>query len=142
MRYAQLWSCCLLCTCAPHAQRSRLFSDEQLDNFADVVRRDGFVRMPGVFPKDKLRSIRAAFQPILQKRMEVAPSDRGPQRFYATPPFVLPFSDPAIFQQPVTTLCPTMHSFIHAVLHDYSSGCSWGCLPASGRRASYVPVGG
>jgi hypothetical protein len=56
MRYAQLcqlWSCCLLCTCAPHAQRSRLFSDEQLDNFADVVRGDGFVRMPGVYPKDK-----------------------------------------------------------------------------------------
>jgi hypothetical protein len=81
-------------------QPHRIFSDDQLQNFADAVRRDGHVLMPGVLPPAKLTAIRRAFRPVLEARIARAGPDRGPGRYYATPPFVPPFFDPDIFQQP------------------------------------------
>ena len=78
----------------------RTLTDDGLDAAADAVRRDGFVILQGVLPPAKLTRIRQAFGPVLAARLARAGPDRGPGRYYATPPFVPPFFDPEIFQHP------------------------------------------
>lgn len=80
--------------------RRRLFSDSELDAFADEVKRTGSALLRGVLNPTKLREIRKAYSSVLAARIERAGPDRGPARYYATPPFVMPFADPEIFQQP------------------------------------------
>lgn len=80
--------------------RRRLFSDSELDAFADEVKRTGSVLLKGVLDPNKLKRIRKAYSSVLAARIERAGPDRGPSRYYATPPFVMPFADPEIFQQP------------------------------------------
>ena len=77
----------------------RLFSDTELDAFADEVKRTGSALLKGVLAPQKLRDIREAYSSVLAARIERAGPDRGPARYYATPPFVMPFADPEIFQQ-------------------------------------------
>ena len=82
------------------AVRRRLFSDSELDAFADEVKRTGSALLRGVLNPTKLREMRKAYSSVLAARIERAGPDRGPSRYYATPPFVMPFADPDIFQQP------------------------------------------
>jgi len=103
-RAAARRSCCcialLLAALLPRTVLAQQFSEAELDAFAEEVRRDGFTLIPSVLPPAKLRAMRAAFRPVLAKRMLSSPSDRGPARYYATPPFVPPFWDPDVFAHP------------------------------------------
>jgi hypothetical protein len=85
---------------ALQSARRRLFSDSELDAFADEVKRTGSVLLKGVLDPTKLKEIRKVYSTVLAARIERAGPDRGPSRYYATPPFVMPFADPDIFQQP------------------------------------------
>jgi hypothetical protein len=83
-----------------HRVRRRLFSDSELDEFADEVKRTGSALLKSVLDPAKLKEIRKAYSTVLDARIKRAGPDRGPARYYATPPFVMPFADPEIFQQP------------------------------------------
>jgi len=87
----------LLLLCGATANE-RVYTDAELDAFATAVRVDGFVRLKGVLDPALLTVIRAAFAPVLTARIASAP-DRGPSRYYATPPFDAPFNDVSIWQQ-------------------------------------------
>ena len=67
---------------------------------SETVRTDGAVLLKGLLEPERLRNIRRAYRPVLTARIDRAGPDRGPERYYATPPFVPPFFDPKIFQQP------------------------------------------
>eukprot|EP01043_Picozoa_sp_COSAG02_P010289 COSAG02_NODE_359_length_23842_cov_22.550011_4_plen_275_part_00 len=83
-----------------HGARRRVFSDSELDEFADEVKRTGSALLKNVLDPAKLKEIRRAYSSVLAARIKRAGPDRGPGRYYATPPFVMPFADPDIFQQP------------------------------------------
>lgn len=78
----------------------RQFSEAELDELAKTCRRDGVVVLKQILDPAKLRLLRTALAPALAARMSRAGPDRGPSRYYATPPFVPPFFDPEVFQHP------------------------------------------
>jgi hypothetical protein len=84
----------------PAAVAPGKYTEKELDQLAATVRVDGAVLLRGVLDTGKLARIRAAFKPVLAARIARDGPDRGPGRYYATPPFVPPFFDPEIFQHP------------------------------------------
>jgi ectoine hydroxylase-related dioxygenase (phytanoyl-CoA dioxygenase family) len=74
-------------------------SPEQVKEFADEVKRDGFCVLRGHFSKDKLRAWREAFLPLLTQHIEkyAEQENRGKARYYVTLPFEGLFADEEIF---------------------------------------------
>ena len=97
----------------------RVYSDSKLNEFAAAVRNDGYVLIPGLLDPKHLDDVRVAFRPYLEKRMRTAPPDRGPQRFYTTPPFKPPFSDSRVWQQ------PDLLGVVKRLLGEEAVMCQW-----------------
>lgn len=68
--------------------------------YAAEVREDGYTILREFISVAAIDDMATHFQPILEKRMQSAPPDRGPGRFYSTVPFTLPFANPSIFADP------------------------------------------
>ncbi len=78
------------------------YTSEQHDAFAATFNRDSIVVLRDHFPRETLLEWRRAFQPLLEAQVAKEKDDpnRGAQRFYVTLPFVPPFADPAVFEDP------------------------------------------
>jgi hypothetical protein len=60
--------------------RHRVFTDAELDSFANEVKRTGSAILRGVLDREKLKAIRNDYASVLAARIERAGPDRGPGR--------------------------------------------------------------
>lgn len=82
-------------------QPTRRYSEEQIQGYINQVLTDGFCILKGHFSKDLIRQWKNAFDPLLKERIEAGTaSDRGKNRYYISLPFVPPFADPAVYEDP------------------------------------------
>ena len=70
---------------------------------ADEVRRTGATIIPNVLPVDKIDELNRVFQPLLEEniRIEGGAGNRGPSRYYITPSFRPPWTDPSIIDNDI-----------------------------------------
>ena len=78
------------------------YDERARDALAEDFERDGFVLLPGHFPRATIQAWRAAFAPLFEPheaaaREQGGSGNRGPGRYYVTLPFEGEFADPAIF---------------------------------------------
>jgi ectoine hydroxylase-related dioxygenase (phytanoyl-CoA dioxygenase family) len=78
------------------------YTSQELDLFAAKVLRDGFCLLPRHLDPEKLRYWNDNFAPLLTRHIqrEGELKNRGPGRYYVTLPFVSPWADPEIFEDP------------------------------------------
>lgn len=78
------------------------YTAAQHDAFARDFDRDSLVVLRDHIPREKLRRWQEAFQPLLAAGIEAerGNSSRGSERYYVTLPFVAPFADPSIYEDP------------------------------------------
>jgi hypothetical protein len=77
------------------------YSEDELRQFVEAFRRDGFCILPGHIPAETIEVWREAFLPILRERIHNGTaSARGPNRYYISLPFTPPFADPAVYEDP------------------------------------------
>jgi ectoine hydroxylase-related dioxygenase (phytanoyl-CoA dioxygenase family) len=78
------------------------YTEAEIEAFAGAVLRDGFCILPEHFPQETLAVWRASFTPLLEEHIarEGHMRNRGAARYYVTLPFVAPFADPAIYEDP------------------------------------------
>ncbi|MFL6375124.1 MAG: phytanoyl-CoA dioxygenase family protein [Pyrinomonadaceae bacterium] len=75
------------------------YTAEEIREFADTVRRDGFCILRGHFPVDLITEWRKAFEPLMAERIaNGTASARGPNRYYISLPFTRPFADTAVYE--------------------------------------------
>ncbi len=78
------------------------YTPAQHDAFADDFNRDSLIVLRNHISRDRLERWCAAFQPLLEAGVAAdrdKPS-RGAERYYVTLPFVAPFADPEIYEDP------------------------------------------
>ncbi|CAF4322303.1 unnamed protein product, partial [Rotaria sp. Silwood2] len=70
---------------------------------ADEVRRTGSSLIANVLPVDKIDELNRVFQPLLAEtvRIEGEAGNRGPNRYYVTPPFRPPWTDVSIIDNDI-----------------------------------------
>ncbi|CAF1223945.1 unnamed protein product [Adineta ricciae] len=70
---------------------------------ADEVRRTGATIIPNVLPVDKIDELNRVFQPLLKETecLEDGAGNRGPHRYYITPPFQPPWTDASIINNDI-----------------------------------------
>ena len=73
------------------------YDDSARDALAAAFERDGFVMLPGHFPRATMDAWRSAFEPLLEPHLHATDGNRGPGRYYVTLPFEGEFADPSIF---------------------------------------------
>lgn len=80
----------------------RRYSNEQISQFVSDAMRDGFCVLKSHFSKEKIQKWREASLPFLVKQMEIegTKTSRGANRYYVTYPFLEPFADPAVYEDP------------------------------------------
>ena len=101
---------------------------------SETVRTDGAVLLKGLLEPERLRNIRRAYRPVLTARIDRAGPDRGPERYYATPPFVPPFFDPKIFQH------PDILGIVRRLVGEEPVMCQWAAdTPLPGSEYQEVP---
>lgn len=77
------------------------YSPHERKKFVDALLRDGYCLLPAHFPREKLRLWQSTFEAILKERIaNKKASERGPNRYYISLPFEMPFADPAIYEDP------------------------------------------
>jgi hypothetical protein len=75
------------------------YTAEEIQAFADTVRQDGFCILRGHFPVELVHEWRRAFDPLMDERIaNGTASARGPNRYYISLPFKLPFADTAVYE--------------------------------------------
>jgi hypothetical protein len=83
------------------AGQSQRYDKTQIRNFADEVLNVGYCILPSHFSTETMQIWRQAFEKLLQERIENGTaSGRGPNRYYVSLPFVEPFADPVIYENP------------------------------------------
>ena len=85
------------------SQDNRALDIAWIKERADEVRRTGSTIIPNVLPVDKIDELNRVFQPLLEEniRMEGGKGNRGPNRYYITPSFCSPWTDPAIIDNDI-----------------------------------------
>ncbi|CAF1167382.1 unnamed protein product [Adineta steineri] len=70
---------------------------------ADEVRRTGATLIKSVIPVEKIDELNRVFQPLLKEteRAENGAGNRGPSRYYVTPPFRAPWTDISIIDNDI-----------------------------------------
>jgi len=78
------------------------YAARQLDQFVREVKRDGHCLIPGVLAPEKLKALNEAFLPVLNDHIKKHGhlKNRGPGRYYVTLPFIPPFADAEIYENP------------------------------------------
>jgi hypothetical protein len=75
------------------------YSQQEREQFLLRLQKDGFCILPGHFSVEKLTVWQHAFAQILNERIaNGTASGRGPNRYYISLPFEMPFADPAVFE--------------------------------------------
>jgi hypothetical protein len=76
------------------------YGADELDAFAEEVRRESFCVLPGHFDADLIGAWREAFAPLLDQHIarEGHTLNRGAARYYVTLPFRHPFADPRVYE--------------------------------------------
>ena len=78
----------------------RRYTSTEVQNFADLVLKDGFCLLRNHLLSDALETWRRSFLPLLESHIarEGHLQNRGAARYYVTLPFAPPFSDPEIYE--------------------------------------------
>ena len=78
------------------------YTPHDLDLFAAKTLRDGYCVLMRHYSSEKLRYWNENLQPLLERHIERegALKNRGPSRYYVTLPFVAPWADPEVFEDP------------------------------------------
>ena len=77
------------------------FTMEYRDKIAKEVMQNGWAILPSVLDNSLIEQLeKVEFPPLLKTRMEAAGPDRGPGRYYLTPPFEKGWSDERLIAQP------------------------------------------
>ncbi len=77
------------------------YSEDQIQALVDEVLAEGFCILEHHFPAEKLQTFGQAFDVVLHERIaNGTASGRGPNRYYISLPFVMPFADPEIYEDP------------------------------------------
>lgn len=78
------------------------FDVQQVGSIADQVMADGFCLLCAHFPRAVLAEWNEAFRPLLERHIEREGHlrNRGANRYYVTLPFVAPFADASLFEDP------------------------------------------
>ncbi|MBD2101969.1 phytanoyl-CoA dioxygenase family protein [Leptolyngbya sp. FACHB-261] len=78
------------------------YNQQQIDAFAEAVRKDGFCVLLSHFSSATLNTWREAFNPLLSSHIEREGrlQNRGSARYYVTLPFTAPFAEPSIYEDP------------------------------------------
>ena len=85
----------------PVALSGRRLTDDERSDAAARVRRDGYCVLPGFFDPELVERWRSAFAPLLAERIRArTAAPRGPARFYVSLPFVRPWADPVVYEDP------------------------------------------
>lgn len=76
------------------------YGADELDAFAEEVRREGFCILRRHFGPELIAAWREAFAPLLEAHIarEGHRLNRGPARYYVTLPFREPFADPRVYE--------------------------------------------
>jgi ectoine hydroxylase-related dioxygenase (phytanoyl-CoA dioxygenase family) len=78
------------------------FTDAELDQLAEDLKRDGICRLPALFDAAMIEEWTRAFQALFEERQNrpggLAPREQA--RFYLTLPWVPPFADAHVFANP------------------------------------------
>lgn len=95
----------------PSSSRRGRYDSAEIAQFVALVRKDGFCILRAHFSRQTLLEWRKAFTLLLDERVRGGTaSGRGPNRYYISLPFVPPFADPEIYEDPdilaiLTQLC-------------------------------------
>jgi ectoine hydroxylase-related dioxygenase (phytanoyl-CoA dioxygenase family) len=78
----------------------RKYSDNEIQNFVESAKRDGFVVLKNHLNPEKIRQWREASQLLLDRQIKLEGNEtsRGSNRYYVTFPFELPFADPEFYE--------------------------------------------
>lgn len=82
-------------------ERRRRYSEERIQALVDEVLAEGFCVLKHHFSVGKLKRFAQAFDAVLHERIaQGTASGRGPNRYYISLPFTMPFADPEIYEDP------------------------------------------
>lgn len=85
----------------PAPEQRRRYSEERIQALVDEVLTDGFCILKHHFSVGKLKRFAQAFDTVLHERIAAGTaSGRGPNRYYISLPFTMPFADPEIYADP------------------------------------------
>jgi hypothetical protein len=77
------------------------YSESQIQALVDEVLAEGFCVLRRHLSAEKLGRFGQAFDAVLRERVaDGTASGRGPNRYYISLPFVMPFADPEIYEDP------------------------------------------
>jgi len=82
---------------------TRALDREWIIERADEVRRTGSTLIRDVLPVDKIDELNRVFQPLSEEtvRVEGEAGNRGPSRYYVTPPIRPPWTDVSIINNDI-----------------------------------------
>jgi hypothetical protein len=85
------------------AEDARALDTAWITERADEVRRTGSTLIRNVLSVDKIDELNRVFQPLLEEtvRAEKGAGNRGPSRYYVTPPFHSPWTDASIIDNDI-----------------------------------------
>lgn len=102
---------------------------------ADVVRREGFAVVRSVIPTALVAAMAADAPGLLEVRMKGGPSDRGPGRYYITPPFQGVWSDARVVAN------PRLVAIVEALVGPDPVLCQVGIdVPVGGNSSQYQKI--
>ena len=78
-----------------------MWNNKEAKEYAAEVKQDGYTILRDFIPIDVINNMAESFQPLLDKRIQSSPPDRGPGRYYITVPFIEPFANETIFGHPI-----------------------------------------
>jgi hypothetical protein len=70
------------------------------EDYADLVRVNGYAVIDGLLPQPLIEEMRAAFDKLLAEHIAANPSNRGANRYQMYLPFEAPFADPRVYANP------------------------------------------
>ena len=78
-----------------------MWNEKDVNHYIEEVKENGFTVLKGFIPVESIDQMAEQFTPLLKTRLERGNPDRGPNRFYLTLPFVMPFADENYFADPL-----------------------------------------
>ena len=109
------------------------FNGKTAAEYAEEVKADGYTMLSGFISLESIDAMRISMQPFLDTRITKGNPDRGPGRFYITPPFQMPFADQDIFAHPF------LLSVVEHLVGSDAVMCQWATdTPVKG--SEYQPI--
>lgn len=121
----------------PEERESGKLSPETHKLAVQSVKMDGYVVFPGVLPTDFMAELRAEFGRVFERYVARTDPNRGANRFQMHLPFLPPFCDPAIIENPL--VLPILDELLgkDTVCHYFASDTP---LPGSDYQAVHSDI--